>query len=310
MISIVIVNWNYGHGVRLLVKTIIDQFANYEWRPQIIIVDNNSSDGSVEILRTLSDDVTIIASSVNHGFAGGCNLGCGEAIYPLILFLNPDTIVDRKTIVECVEFMNHPKNSRVGVLGIQLVNEGGLVTRSSARFPRASMFLLQNLGVTRFLPALGHTMSEWPHDQTREVDQVIGAFFLTRREVYDRLGGFDERFFVYFEEVDYAYRARKIGYSSVFFAGAQAFHEGEGTTAKIKGRRLFYLLRSRILYGKKHYNALENLLNILNTLIVEPASRTGYLLVSGRKSELPALREGFGLLYKDLPNILSQKMRP
>jgi GT2 family glycosyltransferase len=84
------------------------------------------------------------------------------------------------------------------------------------------------------------------------VDQLIGAFFVVRRSLFESLGGFDERFFVYYEEVDFSWRARQAGYSSVYLPGVHALHHGEASSGQVKGRRLFYLLRSRALYARKH----------------------------------------------------------
>ena len=99
-------------------------------------------------------------------------------------------------------------------------------------------------------------VSEWAHDETREVDQVMGAFFFVRRSVFEALGGFDERFFVYFEDMDFAVRARERGWRSVYLATAQAFHRGQGTTERAVPRRMFYFARSRILYARKHFGTL------------------------------------------------------
>ncbi|MDL2343604.1 glycosyltransferase family 2 protein [Deinococcus sp. MIMF12] len=280
------------------------------WPLEVVVVDNASSDGSADRIAQDAPEVTLIRSGVNRGFAGGCNLGAQFARSPYLLFLNPDTEVSALTLVRSVEFMEAPEQSRVGIVGVQLVDERGQVTRSSARFPRAVMFLAQNFGLDRAVPRWGHAMREWAHDETREVDQVIGAFFLTRRGLFEQLQGFDERFFVYFEEVDFAYRARQLGFRSVYLADVQAFHEGEGTTSQVRGRRLFYLLRSRLLYGRKHYGPAENLLNFINTLLLEPLSRAAFLTLTGRREELPPLREGFALLYRDLPNIMLRRMRP
>ena len=96
-------------------------------------------------------------------------------------------------------------------------------------------------------------MSEWAHDTDREVDQVIGAYFLTRRALFQKLGGFDQRFFVYFEEVDFCVRARTAGSTAFFLAGAQAFHRGGGSSEQVPAQRLFYSLRSRMAYSHKHF---------------------------------------------------------
>ncbi|ACO47042.1 glycosyltransferase family 2 protein [Deinococcus deserti] len=310
MISVVVVNWNGQKMLPALLTSLIETRQGLPWEIELILVDNASTDGSVEIILKEGQAVQLVRSPTNLGFAGGCNLGARRATAPYLLFLNPDTQVSARALQGVVDFMEDAAQATTGIVGIQLLDEQGQVTRSCARFPRASMFLAQNLGLDRLLPRLGHTMREWAHDQTQEVDQVIGAFFLTRRELFERLGGFDERFFVYFEEVDYAYRAHLLGLRSVYLSGVQAFHEGEGTTSQIKGRRLFYSLQSRLLYGRKYYGPGENLLNFANTLLLEPLSRAAFLLLSGRKGELPELREGFGLLYRALPSILTRRMRP
>jgi N-acetylglucosaminyl-diphospho-decaprenol L-rhamnosyltransferase len=310
MLSVVIVNWNGGEIIERTLSALIIQAKELKNWLEIIVVDNASSDNSVDYLDGLTDSVRIIKSNVNLGFAGGCNLGAVHATMPYLLFLNPDTEVSSETLRRSVEYINSEDNKKVGIVGVQLVDQNGQVARSSARFPRAFMFLAQNLGLDRLFPILGHSMNEWRHDETREVDQVIGAYFLTKRNLFEQLNGFDERFFVYFEEVDYAYRAYVIGYMSVYLADVSAFHEGEGTTSQVKGKRIFYLLRSRLLYGRKHYGFFENLLNFANTLFLEPVARAAFMIASGRASELPALREGFTLIYNDLPNIFFRKMRP
>lgn len=93
--------------------------------------------------------------------------------------------------------------------------------------------------------------------ENSSVDQVIGAFFLIRKDVFDRCGGFDERFFVYFEDVDLSLRAKRLGYSSYVLSEVSAFHKGGGCSERVKAARLFYSLRSRILYAQKHYPRME-----------------------------------------------------
>src|SRR5207245_5442374 len=131
--------------------------------------------------------------------------------------------------------------------------------RTCARFPTPRRFLSSILGLDRALPAMfpPHFMVEWNHEESQEVDQVMGAFFLVRRSVFEALGGFDERFFVYFEEVDFSLRARKLGWRTFYLSVAQAYHLGSGLVTKpAQAARLFYSLRSRILYAYKHFNGL------------------------------------------------------
>jgi len=144
-------------------------------------------------------------------------------------------------------------------------------------------------------------MAEWPHDITRDVDHVIGAFFLVRRSLFESLGRFDERFFVYLEDLDFSYRARQAGWRSVYLANAQAFHAGGGTSHQVKARRLFYSLRSRLLYAAKHFSKSGAALVFLATLLLEPLSRSAWALM---RRSLPSLKEtwqGYGMLWCWLP---------
>ena len=157
------------------------------------------------------------------------------------------------------------------------------------------------MGLDRLLPSVfpSHFVTEWAHDATRTVDQVMGAFFLIRRSVFETLGGFDERFFVYYEDMDFAVRARKLGWSSVYLSTAQAFHRGQGTTDAATERRMFYFARSRVLYARKHFGALAAIVVMLSTLLLEPIVR----VVASPRSARATLR-AFGMLWKDLPNVL------
>lgn len=264
------------------------------------MVDNASSDGSEQ---TALDrpGVTLICSSENLGFGKACNLGVMQASSEYLLFLNPDAAVYPGTLEKALAYMQDPINAQVGICGVQLVEDTGRVSRSCARFPSAIGFLAHAIGLDRLYPRLGHFMVEWPHDSTRQVDQVIGAFFLVRRTLFEDLGGFDERFFVYFEEVDFSYRARQAGWRSVYLADVQAFHAGGGASNQAKARRLFYSLRSRLLYATKHFSAAGVGLVLLATLLVEPLSRSALAVA---KFSWPALKEtwqGYAMLWRWLP---------
>jgi GT2 family glycosyltransferase len=127
----------------------------------------------------------------------------------------------------------------------------------------------------------------------------MGAFFLVRRDVFEALGGFDERFFVYYEDLDFSLRARAQGWRSVYLATAQAFHRGQGTTEGATARRTFYFCRSRILYARKHFSTMGALAVALATLALEPLAR----LAAAPRSAGATLR-AFAMLWRDLPAIL------
>jgi GT2 family glycosyltransferase len=128
--------------------------------------------------------------------------------------------------------MKQSENADVGICGIQLQDDSGHIARSCARFPSLRIFAMQALGLNTlpWFRSWGMHMLEWDHGKTREVDHVIGAFYLMRRALFESLGGFDERFFVYLEDLDFSLRARKAGWSSVYLATTQAFHAGGGVS--------------------------------------------------------------------------------
>jgi GT2 family glycosyltransferase len=144
-------------------------------------------------------------------------------------------------------------------------------------------------------------MAEWDHASILQVDHVIGAFFLVRREIFNSLNGFDDRFFVYLEDLDFSFRARKAGWRSMYLADAQAFHAGGGTSNQVKARRLFYSLRSRLLYAFKHFSWLGAIAVVLATLLVEPLSRSAQALFRASLSTLRETWAAYGMLWRWLP---------
>lgn len=301
-LAIVIVNWNSDHQLRECISSIDSAAAslsNEQRLVEVIVVDNGSSDGSEHGLHLSACPLRVIRNELNHGFAAACNQGAMGVNADLILFLNPDTRLFDNSLVMPLSYLGKAEHARIGIVGIQMIDEKGQVARSCAHFPRPSHFAAQALGLDRLLPSTAHAMRDWNHADTREVDQVIGAFFLIRRPLFDALGGFDERFFVYFEEVDLALRARQAGWRCVFLSEAQVFHKGGGTTEKVKAKRLFYSLRSRLKYGRKHFTPWQRAFLLLVTWILEPLSRSAHLALRGRWREIGHVAEAYALLATD-----------
>src|SRR5262249_28971402 len=256
-IHVVIVNWNSGDQLAECLRSFSEVAADAVDILKITIVDNASVDSSLAQASAPGSllPLTLVRNAENRGFAAACNQGAAGAAAEFLLFLNPDTRLMRGCLEEPSRYLQDSANQRVGIVGIPLIDDDGAVARNCARRPSALALIGHSLGLDRLMPRLfpPHFMVEWDHAQTRTVDQVMGALCFIGRSLFLELGGFDERFFVYYEDLDLAERARARGWSSVFLSTARAFHRSGGTTQAIRGRRLFYFSRSRILYVLKYF---------------------------------------------------------
>jgi GT2 family glycosyltransferase len=298
LLDVVVVNWNAADQLSQCIDSVLRHGKRLV--AGITVVDNGSTDGSDSQIEGLPG-VTVVRAGQNLGFGKACNVGALLGAAEYLLFLNPDAVVYADTLQNAVAFMQDPANEEVGIAGVQLANELGHVARSCARFPSALGFCAHAVGLDRWFPALSHVMAEWDHAQVRCVDHVIGAFFLVRRTVFDAAHGFDERFFVYLEDVDFSRRAHLLGWRSVYLADVQAFHAGGGTSRQIKARRLFYSLRSRLLYACKHFSPLSAASVVFVTLAVEPLSRMALAMARLSWSSMRETGAAYGHLWRWLP---------
>lgn len=302
-VDVVIVNWNAGSQLVECVYSILDTCSNLIRK--IIVVDNGSVDDSLRGLDGL-EKVVIVPTGRNIGFAAACNIGseCGDSDY--ILFLNPDTRLNKRSLSLPLFHMEKTENANIGICGIQLYDESGCIARSCASFPTLRRFIVDALGlnkVGRFRSAGVHAFG-WAHDKTQEVDHVIGAFYLVRRFMFDSLGGFDSRFFLYLEDVDLSYRAHQARWKSLFIADVSAFHVGGGTSRRVKALRLFYSLRSRLMYAFKHFPQWQAWVLLGLTAIFEPISRSVWCIARGDVSGFRHTLSAYCLLWRGMGKIV------
>ncbi len=309
-VSIVIVNWNAGPQLFNCLQSIINVRVSEIELQRVIVVDNASDDGSSDRLEVLSLPFTLIKNAKNLGFAAACNIGAKLCDSDYILFLNPDMRLFPDSLQLPINFMQQPENKKTGICGIQLIDDLGEVSRTCARFPSLSMLILNMLGLDHVSPRLlkSHFMKEWDHCTNRQVEHVIGAFFLVRNNLFKKLNGFDERFFVYLEDLDFSFRALSLGWFSYYLADVQAYHKGGGTSQQIKARRLFYSLRSRILYCYKHFNWWCATALMLGTLILQPLARLVFAILNKSFLQVEETLKGYSMLYRATPRLLLRLM--
>jgi N-acetylglucosaminyl-diphospho-decaprenol L-rhamnosyltransferase len=304
-IDIIIVNWNSGNQLHECLDAVVSTERNEFELGKVIIVDNASTDRSLENLDRFNLPIHIIKNPENKGFGAACNQGAAISTSDYLLFLNPDTRVSKESIDRSVSFMKEPSHQQVGVVGIQLVNIQGKIQRSCARFPNTTNFWCSILGIDKVIKNkfTSYMMTEWDHNNTQRVDHVMGAFYLIRSEIFRSLDGFDESFFVYFEDLDLSYRINQLGWSSYYLADVQSFHKGGGTSEKIKATRLFYSLRSRILYIYKHFSSIQANIMMIASLSIEPFTRIVFSLLKLSISQVKETILGYVQLFANLQEI-------
>ncbi len=300
LLTIIIVNWNSRYHLRNCVNSILKYHS--KTLDQVIIVDNNSNDNSIDFLKYLQHEkLFLIKNKINLGFSKACNQGAllAKNYSKYLLFLNPDTIISKNILDKSVYFLEENKSSDIGIFGVALTNNKK-ITKTCRRFPTLKTLFADISGISKINKKTGWEMLEWDHKSSKRVDQLIGAYYLIRKNLFENLNGFDERFFVYSEEVDLSYRAKKNGYSSYFCHKLKCIHYGGGCTESIKSKRLYLSIFGRILYFRKHLNFFKFLIALFLILVIEPMSRLLFLILNFRVFKIINLINAYKKLYKKL----------
>jgi N-acetylglucosaminyl-diphospho-decaprenol L-rhamnosyltransferase len=308
-LDIVIVNWNAGDKLFECLDSIQHSNADASFcLANCTVVDNASTDGSLEKIRGINMPFELIVNSENKGFGTASNQGAKRGTSKYILFLNPDVRLFPDSLSKSLSFLESDKDQIIGVLGIQMIDQNNLIHRNVARFPTPKSLFYQMFGMDRVWPQKfpPHFMTDWTHLESRMVDQVPGAFFLVRRSLFNDLNGFDERFFMYFEDLDFAYRARKAGWSNYYLSNVRAFHYGGGTTDQVKALRLFYVLRSRLVYVAKHFSYLQAVSIMIVSLTIEFWARLGWSLINLSGRNFLETLDAYLLYLRELPALLKK----
>lgn len=297
MIDIVIVNWNGGDYVRKCTDSIFVK-ENEQIINNVFIIDNNSADDSLDGL-IKNEKLRIVFNKKNEGFSKACNQGFRMCTSEFALLLNPDAVLLSSTLTDCIAFME--KRQDIGILGCTLLDDNGNKTYSCSRFPSPLRIFFDASGLSKIAPRIftpGTIMTDWDHNESRQVDQVMGAFMFIRKNIFEQIGYFDERFFVYFEEVDFCKRLSVDGGKTFYNKDIKAIHSGEGTTHSVKAFRLFLSLQSRLLYAKKYFDNSGYGLVWLSTFVIEPITRVSFHLLNGDIRGCKEILKAMSLLVK------------
>lgn len=275
LVDVVIVNWNAGEHLHSCLRSIARADQSVLRVGEVVVVDNASSDGSARDLPSTGLRLRVVRNPDNRGFAAACNQGAALCRSDFLLFLNPDTELYPDTLRIIGEFLRTPGAQRFGVFGARMVDAHGRPLISCSRFPSPRLCVGGMTGLDRLAPVLFPPRHLRPEEvaRSRQVDQVIGAFFLVRRHLFTELNGFDEGYFLYMEEVDFALRARRLGRPSYHIAQARVFHAEAISSAQLGPWRHYLMLCSRTRYMLRHWPKRQAWLLIGLSLSVEPAAR-------------------------------------
>jgi len=252
-LAVVIVSFNALEHLRACLQS-----AELNCPARIVVADNGSSDGSAEMVRREFPSVIVDVDPSNPGYGAGGNRGirhCGSAD---VLLLNSDTRLRPGALGALERYLNeHP---RAGIVGPRLLSPEGLLERSCFRFPSPLRPPLREDPVDRVLmhiPWLGERcLAGWSHDGPRIVPWVTGAALIIRRRTFDAVGGFDESFFMYGEEIDLCYRARQCGWETHFAPVADVIHVGAVSTRQRRAVMLAQGWTSAMQFYRRHYSGI------------------------------------------------------
>lgn len=263
-LSILIVTYNSARLIEPLLQHVAQEIKHLA--TEVFVVDNASRDGTVEVVARTHPWVHLIPSQVNLGFAAGNNLAAKQAKGRYLLLLNPDAIPHPGSLKQALALLDqHPD---VGLAGGELIGTDGSRQPSARMFPtlRDELFTLSGLAAkfpnSSFFARLDR---RWANpDQDAVVDWIPGAFVFIPRTVFDRLNGFDERFFLYYEEVDLCRRMQQSGLKNYYWPGLKALHIGGESAKTVQSARVSksgsqlesWRMRSGLLYYRKHHGAL------------------------------------------------------
>ena len=256
-ISVILVSYNTSSYIRRALESLFreTQLSTFE----VIVVDNASSDDSVSMIRQFFPQVTLIESGANLGFAGGVQLGAAQAQGNYLLLLNPDTVIVNAAVDRLLRFAKQYPDSGIWS-GVTLNNDMSLNTQHAWSKPNLRDLFYSALGLSKLFSKTcffnNANYGCWERDTIKDVDIVSGCFFLTTRELWDKLGGLDATFFMYAEEADYCLRAKALGHQPIVTPDARIIHHGGVSHSHFSGKQI-KLLKGKVELVNRHVMAWQ-----------------------------------------------------
>lgn len=290
-VDIVIVNYRSAAHTAACVESVHRVALSDGVSVNVTIVNNGDGTANLESVVAARGPAAFLHNAANLGFGAACNMGADRGGARLILFLNPDARLTSGALATLVAFMDEPNNAGVGILGPSIEGEDGALTRTSSALPSLSGLLMQTIGLGRaFLAA-------HDHERSGHVGQVMGAVLMIRRSLFSELGGFDRRFFLYYEDVDLCARAAAKGYLTHYLVTARAIHAGRASSSQDTGLALALFLQSRFTYARIHFSPVAEAVLVAASIVAELPLRLFRTLFGGKSISGGAVLRAYRLLF-------------
>jgi GT2 family glycosyltransferase len=255
-LSIVIVNYNVSFFLEQCLHSV--QKAKQHLQLEVFVVDNNSQDGSPEMVREKFPWVLLISNQENFGFSKANNQALKLAVGKYALLLNPDTVVAEDTFVKCFEFME--KTANAGALGVKMIDgKGDFLPESKRSLPTPEVAFYKIFGLSNLFPKskrfAKYHLGYLPNNQNHKIEILSGAFMFMRMETLKVTGFLDETYFMYGEDIDLSYKILKAGFDNYYFSETQIIHYKGESTKKGSLNYVFVFYKAMIIFAKKHFTA-------------------------------------------------------
>jgi GT2 family glycosyltransferase len=264
-ISIVIVNYNVKHFLEQCLHSVFKSVKAIN--SEVFVVDNNSVDGSCQMVREKFPQVKLIENKFNAGFSKANNQAIKQAIGRYILLLNPDTFVQEDTLKKCIDFCD--AKTDIGGLGVKMIDgKGEFLPESKRALPTPLVAFYKIFGLSALFPK-SKTFGKYhlgylDKDKNHEVEVLAGAFMMLRKSVLDTIGLLDETFFMYGEDIDLSYRIIKAGFKNFYFSDTAIIHYKGESTKKGSINYVMVFYKAMIIFAQKHFTKKRaNLYSIL-----------------------------------------------
>lgn len=225
-LSIIIVNWNTKDLIRKCIESIFNTTPQDEVKYEVIVIDNGSSDGSLDYLTALGSKIVLVSNQTNRGYAAACNQGMERAAGKYILLLGSDTLMLESTLKECTAFLE--SDLHAGAVGCKLLNPDGSAQNSCKKFPTLKNAFFAYLSLDKL--NRDYDMADFHYDRTISVDQIATTFLMIRTEVIKQVGMFDEAYRILYNDVDLCKRIKNNGWNIVFLHNCSIYHLGSHST--------------------------------------------------------------------------------